>query len=344
MEDTPAGQSGHKGLHGAGSALVMCGTPVHSQTETEFKWRRSASAMTGQDEHTQQWRVSAPSFVPPEQWASGPAARPPRRWHSGRQIFLAVLLFLLTAGSTYITWGPAYCIGILLILLSHEMGHYLMCRRYGLIATLPFFIPLPLISPFGTLGAIILMRRASRDRRVQFDIGIAGPLAGIVPAIAVLAWGLARSEVVMEFPVDTPTLRLGSSLLYAGLRGLVLTGLPEGAKVMLHPAAYAGWAGLFVTALNLIPVGQLDGGHVVRGLLGRHAPKVFILVMIGLVGLALYNPLWWAFVLLLLLMLLRRRLPEVDDSRPLGVGRVILGILALAIFVLCFTPRPFHIE
>ncbi len=299
--------------------------------------------MEGRDGFTREWRATVSSSDHQAQLGSYPVPQPTQAWHSPKQIVLAALLFLLTAGSTYITWGPAYSLGILLILLSHEMGHYFMCRRYGLLATLPFFIPFPLISPFGTLGAVILMRRVSADRRVLFDIGIAGPLAGIVPAVAVLAWGLARSEVVMEFPPDLPGLRLGSSLLYAGLRSLVLTDLPEGAKVMLHPAAYAGWAGLFVTALNLIPVGQLDGGHVVRGLLGRRAKFVFVPVMAGLVGLALYNPLWWAFVILLLLILLRRRMPPVDDTRPLGAGRIALGILALVIFVLCFTPRPFHV-
>ncbi len=300
--------------------------------------------MATQDEPTQVQvgRIVAAGYreYPPSYPPSGHS----RPWHSWKQIAIAVLLFVLTAGSTYVTWGPAYSCGIMLILLSHEMGHYLMCRRYGLRSTLPFFIPMPLISPFGTLGAVILMRRASTDRRVLFDVGIAGPLAGIIPAVVVLAWGLARSEVVSEFPADLPGIRLGSSLLYSGLRSLVLSDLQEGSKVLLHPAAYAGWAGLFVTALNLIPVGQLDGGHVVRGLLGRRAPVVFALVMAGLVALALYNPLWWAFVLLLFLMLLRRRMPQIDDTRPLGALRVALGILALLIFVLCFTPSPFHIQ
>ncbi len=300
--------------------------------------------MTTQDNSTWDRERSIAPAVHASCQDSLPAPGRSQPWHSGGQIALAILLFLLTAGSTYVTWGRAYSCGIMLILLSHEMGHYLMCRRYGLRSTLPFFIPMPLISPFGTLGAVILMRRASTDRRVLFDVGIAGPLAGMVPAVIVLAWGLARSEVVSEIPTDLPGIRLGSSLLYAGIRGVIHTDLPEGSKVMLHPAAYAGWAGLFVTALNLIPVGQLDGGHVVRGLLGRRAPIVFFLVMGGLVGLALYNPLWWAFVLLLFLMLLRRRLPPMNDTQPLGAGRVALGILALLIFVLCFTPSPFRIQ
>lgn len=297
-----------------------------------------------------------PPLVPPDPRAayrawSGPAPDPERSarafrggvlGHPPRTAALALLLFLLTIGSTWLTWGAAYAAAIMLILLSHEMGHYLMCRRYGVQCTPPMFLPVP-VTPFGTLGAVILMRQRIRSRRVVFDIGVAGPLAGILPALAAAVWGIAHSRAV---PVPAPgadVLQLGDSLFFLGLQTLLRPDLPAGFELMLHPVAYAGWAGLFVTALNLLPVGQLDGGHVLYGLIGRRFRLVSYVILAGLAVLAIWNPSWWLLVALLAFFGRRGHPPSDDEEVPLGARRTALGLLAMAIFVLSFTPRPISI-
>jgi membrane-associated protease RseP (regulator of RpoE activity) len=253
---------------------------------------------------------------------------------------LALLLFLLTLTSTWLTWGPAYAACIMTILLCHEMGHYLFCRRYGVPSSPPLFLPLPWISPFGTLGAIILMRRHVRSRRRVFDIGVAGPLAGLLPSLAASIYGLAHSTVVTIPPEGFAGMRLGDSLIFRWL-GLWIHGpLAPGTDLLLHPVAYAGWAGLFVTSLNLIPVGQLDGGHVLHGLLGKTARYVGWVILGGLAGLATTQPNFWLLVVLLFLVGFRGHPPTDDDHLPLGRGRIALGILAMVILALTFTPHP----
>jgi membrane-associated protease RseP (regulator of RpoE activity) len=276
-------------------------------------------------------------------WNGGPRPGPPRRQvlgHPPRSFALALLLFLATIASTWLTWGPAYSASIMTILLCHEMGHYLFCRRYGVPSTLPLFLPLPWVSPFGTLGAIILMRRHVRSRRRVFDIGIAGPLAGLVPSVAACIYGLARSTVVQIPPEGFTGLRLGDSLLFRLLQHWIQGPLPAGSDLMLHPIAYAGWAGVFVTSLNLIPIGQLDGGHIVHGLLGRPAKYLGWLLLGVLAGLAMSRAHWWVLVALLVLVGLRGHPPTDDDHIPLGRHRVVLGILAMVILILTFTPTP----
>lgn len=255
---------------------------------------------------------------------------------------MAVLLLLGTVVST--TWlaGTSYAAALLGILLCHEMGHYLTARRYGVRTTLPFFLPFPL-SPFGTMGAIILIRERIRTRRALFDVGIAGPLAGIPPAIAACLWGLEHSRVVdaAGFPPED-RLHLGSSLLFRALERSFFPQLHPGEDVFLHPVAFAGWAGLFVTSLNLLPVGQLDGGHILYGLFGRRARRLSWLIALGVAVAGIWYPGWW--VLLGLLLLTRLRHPHTDDeAAPLGRGRVVLGLLALLIFVLTFIPRPIRV-
>jgi len=261
--------------------------------------------------------------------------------HTTDHLYLAGALFVLTLAATWFTWGPLYAAAIMTILLSHELGHYLMCRRYRVRSTLPLFIPMPLLSPFGTMGAVILMRQRIASRRAVFDIGIAGPLAGLVPSLAACLIGLHVSSVVPTPPADFPGLRLGDSLLFALLQRATHPSMPPGTELMLHPVAYAGWAGLFVTALNLLPVGQLDGGHVIYGLFGRRSRWISLTLLLGMAGLAVTYPQWWVLVALLLLFGFRGHPPAADERVPLDGTRRMLGILAMLVFVLAFTPRPF---
>jgi len=262
---------------------------------------------------------------------------------SSDELLRAGGLFVMTIGTTWLTGGWQYAAAIMLILLCHEMGHYLMCRRYRVSATLPLFIPMPLISIFGTMGAIIRMKANIENRRVLFDIGIAGPLAGLGPALVALFWGLSLSTVVALDPNNQTMIPLGDSLLLRLAESWFYPGLQADQDILLHPLAFAGWAGLFVTALNLIPVGQLDGGHVLYGLLGKRSFPVGSLVLIGLGIGAVFYPAWWLWFALMLVFGFRH--PEtVDEHIPLDRGRVALGIFALIVFIFCFVPQPFSVR
>jgi membrane-associated protease RseP (regulator of RpoE activity) len=252
-----------------------------------------------------------------------------------------IVLYLLTIISTYAVGGGWYCIAIMTILSAHESGHYLMSRKYGTPATLPLFIPLPL-PPFGTLGAIIKMKGSIRNRRELFDVGVAGPLTGLAFTIPAIIIGLKLSQVVALDQIDQQSvISLGDSLLFSWLQAIVLGPIPTGHDVILHPLAYAGWVGLFVTALNLLPIGQLDGGHVVYSLWGEKSELIFKLVwgVLALISL-FYNPAWFLLVIILLFIKLKHP-PPLDDITPLDSKRRWLGIFTLAIFILSFTPVPF---
>jgi membrane-associated protease RseP (regulator of RpoE activity) len=264
--------------------------------------------------------------------------------------------------------GALFTLAMLGILGTHEMGHYLMSRRHKVQTTLPFFIPMP-ISILGTLGAVIAMREPAPNRRVQFDIGIAGPLAGLIVAVPVMVIGLMLSRVqsVTEFLGTIPDsirgnmslLQEGQSLLYLGLKYLVFGRvLPSGnVDVWVHPVAFAAWAGLLVTALNLLPIGQLDGGHVLYGLLGEKVQKVRWPIIGLLVVLASAGTLsemgyvdlgfgwsgWWIWVAMMVI-LLRNHAPVLDEITELDSKRKWLGIVMLIIFILIFTPTPIKIS
>jgi len=270
---------------------------------------------------------------------------------------LHVLLFLLTCLSTLsagammegvIPWeeparlaaGIPFSATLMTILLTHEMGHYLMSRRHGTPATLPYFIPAP--SLIGTFGAVIRMRPPIMDRRALMDIGAAGPLAGFVLSVAAVGFGLADSTVLSRVdPVLEGSLRLGDPLVFRLMSRIVLGALPEQAEILLSPVAFAGWIGLFITALNLIPVGQLDGGHICYALFGPavHArigrTVVPVLLVLGF--------LWpgWAFWGVLLMLLGRRHPPVVLPFVELDPARRMIGWTSLAVFALSFTPAPF---
>ena len=279
----------------------------------------------------------------------------------------------------HILTGWPFALSMMGILFAHEMGHYLMCRYYKVPATLPFFIPAPFISPLGTLGAFIAMRGIPRNKRVLFDVGIAGPLAGLVIAIPVLFIGLALSDLgpIGQAAPGSSGFLEGNSLFYlfskymvfgrllpepVSLNGLspalywvryFLTGQPipfNGLDVLLDPVALAGWAGLLVTALNLVPVGTLDGGHVAYGLFGEKARRIFPVAIGALIALSFlpslltlslgafnYSWLLWVFILF---WLGNVRTQPLDDITPLDGKRRALGFFMLFLFVLLFTPIP----
>lgn len=279
----------------------------------------------------------------------------------------------------YIFTGWPFAVSMMGILFAHEMGHYVMCRYYKVPATLPFFIPAPLISPLGTLGAFIAMRGIPKNKRVLFDVGVAGPLAGVIIAIPVLFIGLSLSHLGEISPAAPGTSGLleGNSIFYLFSKYIMFGRLlPEpvsmdglspamywlryfftaqpiplnGLDVQLDPVALAGWAGLLVTALNLVPVGTLDGGHVAYGLFGEKARRIFpvaIGVLIALsflpslltLSLGSFNFSWllWVFILF---WLGNVRTQPLDDITPLDGKRRALGFFMLVMFILLFTPIP----
>lgn len=225
-----------------------------------------------------------PSAMPSPEGAGARAAPAPGgfAWRLNAGLFLAtVASCLMTAFYTDGGSGSAglhaaqYTASLLAILLAHEFGHYIAARIHGVDASLPFFIPMPLVSPFGTMGAVIRMRSTIPTRRALLDIGAAGPLAGLVVAIPLYAWGVAHSRVI---PIDDGSgggsVQLGNSLLLRLLDHLFAPPVPPGSDVLLSPVAFAGWAGMFVTMINLLPAGQLDAGHVAYALFGPRQNRI----------------------------------------------------------------------
>ncbi len=296
---------------------------------------------------------------------------------SWRSVRLNVLLFALTVVSVFdvgavneagqhgtpyhLLAGWKFAVPLLGILLAHEFGHYFAARYHRVPASLPYFIPLPRLGYFGTMGAVIAMDGQIRSRNALLDIGASGPLAGMVVAIPVLFWGIAHSPVMMLHGAYDQE---GQSLLYAAVKWLVHGPIPAGYDVNLHPAAEAGWAGLLVTMINLLPFGQLDGGHVAYALFGerqnRFAPwfRRALLPLFALnlahflvsvrtfnvehVSLAVMNSLFWLVWYALLGVLARmsgRDHPPFDPG-PLSGFRRAIAWVTLALFVLLFMPTP----
>ena len=275
--------------------------------------------------------------------------------------------------------GLPFALSMMGILFAHEMGHYIACRYYKVPATFPFFIPAPLLSPLGTFGAFIAMRGIPKNKRILFDVGIAGPLAGFVIAVPVLLYGLSISHLG---PIDRPPEGLsgfleGNSLFYLFSKYLIFGKLlPEpvsmhgfspfmywlqyffsghpipygGLDVQISSVALAGWGGLLVTALNLVPVGTLDGGHVAYGLFGENARRIFPIMIGLLVALSIlpafltlsfgsFNYSWLLWVLILFWLGNVRTTP-LDDITELDPARRALGFAVLILFILLFTPVP----
>jgi membrane-associated protease RseP (regulator of RpoE activity) len=245
-----------------------------------------------------------------------------------------------------VTWGLVwqglwYSGTILAILGAHEMGHYWYCRRYNVDATLPFFLPAPLPLT-GTLGAVIKIREAFPTRTVLFDIGVAGPIAGFVVLVPALFIGLALSQVIPE-PTSGSGLYLGEPLLFQWATRLMFGTLQDGYTVNMHPMVFAAWFGMLATALNLLPFGQLDGGHITYATLGRWSTPISLVTVSSAIVMT-YLSLSWLFLtvmMVLMLVILGPRHPRVIyESEPLGHGRRVIAVVALLIFAVCFTPTP----
>lgn len=287
------------------------------------------------------------------------------------QVPLSDIRLLLVHLPQVIGIALGFTASLLSILLAHEFGHYLVARFHKTAASLPYFIPLPL-SPLGTMGAVIVQKEAHRNKRILLDIGIAGPLAGLVVAVPVLLLGLSLSKlgpIPYSFPAGEGISLEGNSILYLLSKYAVFgywlpspanygsvppflywlqyyfTGQPTplgGLDVSLHPVAFAGWAGLLVTALNLIPAGQLDGGHIVHSLLGRKAALLLPFVLFGLVALGMVWNGWWLWAFLIFFMG-RAHAEPLDQITPLDSRRKLLALLAMVIFILVFTPVPLRL-
>jgi membrane-associated protease RseP (regulator of RpoE activity) len=298
-------------------------------------------------------------------------------------LFLATFLTTTAAGAIFvhgdggvipIADGLPYSVPLLLILVCHELGHYFVARAHGVDASLPYFIPLPPWLGLGTMGAVIGMRDVTADRKKLIDIGAAGPLAGILVAIPVILYGLFLSKVTT---ISSDSIQEGNSLLYALLK-LISKGewLPSGHRdVALHPTAWAGWAGLLVTMINLLPVGQLDGGHIATAYFGnqygrfaRALHRGLLLMSVGVFGWVMHlvrteagerwdwrlgvmiarNAAMFWFVWYLFLWVIARlsggRIdhPPVDD-RPLPASRRVLFWLVALVFAAIFMPVPLRV-
>lgn len=238
--------------------------------------------------------------------------------------------------------GLWYSLTILAILGCHEMGHYLFCRYYRVDATLPYFLPAPLPLT-GTLGAFIKIRSRIPTKIALFDIGIAGPIAGFVVAVPALVIGLLLSNVV-QLPENTEGfIELGEPLLFRMAAFLVFGTVPDGFTINMHPMAFAAWFGLLATALNLFPIGQLDGGHIAYAVLGRRSTWVTMGMLFVAIGLTIFSSSWLVWTLLLILMLFivgPHHPPTLNDRIPLDRSRLLLAAFAVVMLILCFTPAP----
>lgn len=242
--------------------------------------------------------------------------------------------------------GLPFAFTILAILLAHEMGHYLACRYYGIKATLPYVIPgPPPFNPFGTFGAVIKIKSLFADRRQLFDVGIAGPLGGFIFIIPALIIGLQQStELVFTEPVRQ-TWEFGEPLLFQLAASIFFPGGPD-ATIRLHPIGWAAWFGMLATGINLLPIGQLDGGHIVYALWGTQGHRIISYTAFGaLVGISLYSwPMmgYLLFACILLFLGFRHPRPRTEFP-PLGMGRKIIALIGLIIFILTFVPVPIRV-
>lgn len=268
--------------------------------------------------------------------------------------FIHILLFLLTFVSTLavgamhegvdlfrdpslIYRGFPFSVAILFILLAHEFSHFLASKMHRVEATLPYFIPFPNL--FGTFGAFIRMKSPITTRNALIDIGASGPIAGFIISVLAVAVGLIFSEI-RPVPQVHEFIALGDSLLFKAMAQLIVGQVPQQHDVFLHPVAFAGWIGFFVTSMNLIPVGQLDGGHILYALVGeKHL--LFSKILIGvLVVLGIFVWEGWIIWAVLLLILGFRHPPIMYSWIPLDEKRRKIGWLTLVIFILTFTPVP----
>jgi membrane-associated protease RseP (regulator of RpoE activity) len=292
---------------------------------------------------------------PPGAFQPRPPMRAPRP-----KLWLHVLLFVATIGTTWYAWyfqstggrfnlPPAlfrssallaaqYSFWVLLILTAHEFGHYFAAKRHRVLATLPFFIPLPL-PPLGTMGAVIRMSPYIPNRRALFDIAVAGPLAGMAVALPVVFWGI-KDATRVPIAAAQGVLHFGDPLMFRIAERLLIGPRPENYELIIGPMAFAGWVGLFVTALNLLPMSQLDGGHISYAVFGRLSRKIAMAVFATLALAMLFTGPTYILFLGLAWFVGIGHPPTMDDSEPLDSRRRAIAVLALVIFILSFTPTP----
>lgn len=229
--------------------------------------------------------------------------------------------------------GLSFALPLIVILLAHELGHYFACLYYQLDATLPYFLPVPTF--IGTFGAFIRIRSIIYSRTVLFDVGIAGPLAGMVVLLPFLFFGVWMSHVS---PVAIEgDLVFGTPLIIRFFESIFFPGIPAD-SIYLHPMARAAWVGVFATALNLLPIGQLDGGHIVYSLTGKLSNQISLIAIAILVPLGYFYPPWWGWAIAL--YFLGRRHPQIYDDSPLSPQRRAFAAIAALIFLLCFMIAP----
>lgn len=263
-------------------------------------------------------------------------------------LFVVDVIYHLVTIPSMLIYGVSFSVPLLIILISHEMGHYVACRLYGVDSTLPYFIPTPpLIGPAGTFGAFIRIRSRIPTRRAIFDIGVAGPIAGFIALLPIAFIGVAIMQTTppgMPIPPDT--------LVFADPLMMKAIGLLFGKDMSLgvgNPFYFAAWMGLLVTALNLIPSGQLDGGHAMFAALGArvHAwtGKIAFVVMavLSIMGMLIYQSPAGFLIAILLGVMMRIPHPEPWDNTPLDAKRRVVAVLTLVIFILCFVPFPIRI-
>ncbi len=242
--------------------------------------------------------------------------------------------------------GAWYSLTIIAILGFHEMGHYLACRYYRVEASLPLFLPAPIVLT-GTFGAVIRIRGPIPAKRMLFDIGAAGPIAGFVVAVPALVVGLWMSRVVPLPEEGFDGIMLGEPLLFQFVAWLIWGGTPDGYTINLHPVGLAAWFGLLVTAINLFPIAQLDGGHISYAALGRRSTMVTLVSTVCIVALAMVVSLSWLFWAVMMIIMLfifgPRHPPTMDDHLPLDRTRRWIAVGTMVIFVLCFTPAPVEV-
>lgn len=309
--------------------------------------------------------------LPPRQSGAAYPIAPPEFTPRRDRVWLHVALFLLTVVSTtavgalhyyafvlgfnagdavpppdlaslaFYLPGLWYSGTILAILGCHEMGHYVACRYYRVDASLPYFLPAPLPLT-GTLGAFIRIRQRIPSKTALFDIGLSGPIAGFVVAVPALFMGLSLS-VVEAVPEDFTGFELGEPQLFRAAAWLMWGNLPDGQSINMHPMAFASWFGLLATALNLFPMGQLDGGHVAYAVLGRRSSLITVGMVVLAVGLTLFSTSWLVWTILMVVMLVfmgPHHPPTLDDHSPIDRSRIILATVGLAMLIVCFTPAP----
>ncbi len=276
------------------------------------------------------------------------------------RVLMPAALFLITIATTVIAGalyrradilhhpaqlllGVPFSASLLFILGTHELGHFLASRRHGVSTTLPIFIPGPPLPPMiGTFGAVIRIKSPITMKGALVDIGAAGPLAGFIVTMFVTAWGLKLSTVLPKAQT-IGAMGLGSSLAFKLLSYAIVGPVPDNYDLLLHPVAFAGWIGMFVTAMNLLPIGQLDGGHIVYALLGPRHRQFSILMVVALLVLgALTWPGW--FIWAALITVIGMWHPPVEDQAiPMDRRRRLTTAAAIAVFVLTFIPTPFYI-